>query len=86
MHFQIIQGGLAGRPQQVSSRTIVEEARRTHFGARLRRLQGADAGDREPIPKTIERLRLQIEFVALKLSALAAPPPDFADDGYWPQP
>lgn len=86
MHFQIIQGGLAGRPQQVSSRTIVEEARRriSALGYDVYRARMLATG--EPIPKTIERLRSQIEFVALKLSALAAPPADFTDDGYWPQP
>ncbi|WP_137155464.1 hypothetical protein [Rhizobium sp. FKL33] len=86
MNFRIIQGGLESRPQRSPSRTIEDEARRRiaslgYDAYRIRKL----ATD-EPIPKAIDRVRMQIEFVAQTLSALAAPPEDFTDDAYWPHP
>lgn len=86
MNLRIIQGGLADRPRQTQPTTIADEAKRrvAALGYDAYRLRMLATG--EPIPRTIDRLRMQIEFVAGKLQALAAPPEDFTDDGYWPHP
>jgi hypothetical protein len=86
MNFRIIQGGLAGLPKRAPSRTIDEEARRriSTLGYDTYKTRMLATG--EPIPMAIERVRLQIEFIAQKLEALGAPPQDFTDDVYWPHP
>jgi hypothetical protein len=86
MNFRIIQGGMATRPHQARSQTIGDEARRRIAALGYDAYRARMLATGEPVPKSVDRLRMQIEFVAKTLSSLAATPEDFADDAYWPSP
>lgn len=88
MHLRVIEGGLredgARAPVSISARHVEAEAARRikvsgYDNCRVRHLAtGA------PIPKALQYLKLQINWVADTLAGLDPIPADYADDKYWP--
>ena len=85
MKFRVIEGGKATEPNvTVESATIRAEAERRIRAAGYEQWRTRSLATGAPIPRPIQYLKMQIDFVAEKLEQLTPIPSDFTDDKYWP--
>ncbi|ACP25552.1 hypothetical protein NGR_c17880 [Sinorhizobium fredii NGR234] len=85
MKFRVIEGGKAIEAAiTVGSTTIRAEAERRMTAAGYDQWRVRNLATGAPIPRPIQYLKMQIDFVAEKLEQLNPMPADFTDDKYWP--
>ncbi|MDK1386786.1 hypothetical protein QN224_15355 [Sinorhizobium sp. 8-89] len=85
MKLRVIEGGKANEAMSADREASIRaeaERRIKATGYEQWRVRSLATG--APIPRPIQYLKMQIEFVAEKLEALNPIPGDFTDDKYWP--
>jgi hypothetical protein len=86
MHLRVIEGG---RNQEARRRGPVRadveaEAARRGKTAGYERMRARHLTTGEPIPKPLQHLKIQMDWVVEALSGIDPIPADYADDKYWP--
>jgi hypothetical protein len=90
MNLRVIEGGLAPlhavtiqmpTPRRID---VESEAERRLLSLGYDRWRSRQMATSVPMPREIHYRALQIQFVAKTLGELAAIPPDFRSDIYWP--
>ncbi|THK37127.1 hypothetical protein EHS39_14950 [Ensifer sp. MPMI2T] len=84
MKFKVIDGGKANEAMCADGPTIRAEAERRIRATGYEQWRVRSLATGSPIPRSIQYLKMQIEFVAVKLEQLNPVPGDFTDDKYWP--
>ncbi|MCA1405280.1 hypothetical protein I6F26_12955 [Ensifer sp. IC3342] len=84
MKFKVIDGGKANGAMSADRPTIRAEAERRIMATGYEQWRVRSLATGSPIPRSIQYLKMQIEFVAEKLEQLNPVPGDFTDDKYWP--
>lgn len=91
MRFTVIEGGRSTDTpdkqfrQSLSARDVEIEARRRLKEAGFERSHVRYQVTGEPVPRALQYLRLQINWVAETLASIDPIPADFTDDKYWPK-
>lgn len=76
----------SGKKQNALSRTdVAAEATRRIKASGYERCRIKQLATGEPIPRALQYLKIQIDWVADTLAGLDPIPADFADDKYWPR-
>jgi hypothetical protein len=85
MRFRVIEGGKAIETRRGAGPAgIRDEAERRIKATGYEQWRVRSLATGAPIPRSIQYLKMQIDFVAEKLEQLNPMPTDFTDDKYWP--